>query len=149
VCISLRFYALFNCRKAWCRLLPGDPQRRKWRFINKTFCYQPHQSKIVVMTISLVTVTTVIIVITIHFVVTIEIVTTTILFCYINKTFCWGNKVIFSVICWGVNSTRLSDLFVYCFAGLSGGRWNQRLEIQPPKMILLNQGVWMDSLKYN
>jgi len=41
----------------------------------------------------------VILVVTIYIVVTIEIVTTTILVCwgYINKTFCWGNKVFFSV----------------------------------------------------
>ena len=59
----------------------------------------PQQTKIVELTILLVTVTIVIVVVTIHIVVTSGIVTTKILVCwgYINKTFCWGNKVFFSV----------------------------------------------------
>jgi len=53
------------------------------------------QTRIVGVTISVVTVTTVIVVVTINIVATIEIVTTTILDCwgYINKTFCWANSL--------------------------------------------------------
>jgi len=61
----------------------------------------PQQNRIVVVTISIVT-TTICIVTTTITVVTIasKIVTSTLVFCwgYINKTFCWGNKVIFSVV---------------------------------------------------
>jgi len=59
----------------------------------------PQQTRIVVVSISMVT-TTWIATITITVVtVTSKVVTPTILVCcgYINKTFCWGNKVIFSV----------------------------------------------------
>jgi len=51
---------------------------------------------IFVVTISLVTATTVIVLVGIC-IFTTDIVTTTILVSYINKTFCWGNKIIFSV----------------------------------------------------